>query len=576
MGERYHFQGRRWWWWLAAALLLVPVLGMAWRGVPAPVPAAQALDGCVARAMPDERPETVIDRATGFDCQAQQPSFGPGDFWVRMTGLAARTTADQPLVLRFTPEWQRQLTVTLGYADGTLITHVIPAGRQLEVTRMGQAVELPLPDRPAPLTRVLVRADGAENISRIVRDIRIIPVAVARVLDQTDTAMFATVLGIYFALLIYNLALWTTLREKFQFYYCASVVAMMGYALSYSDAITLFLPSADAIQLMQQRYVTLAMVAGFLLLFVRHFFEPGTIGPRLVAAINGAVALLVLVAVPFAMNLPVSPHLADRIYLLAFLPVPILVAAMTWAAWRARSPLVGLFMTVWSVPFAIVAIRILHAAHLLEYPVWFDSCTVLAMAVESLMSSLALAYRIKLIRRERDVARAEEAFARRLANSDPLTGLLNRRALVGAALAEPGAYHLVLVDIDHFKRVNDSHGHDVGDAVLVRLAALLGEWAAAHGARAARLGGEEFAVLAPAARNIASQAERLLALVREHRMPGPRRVTISAGVAEREVAGDGDWQVLYHEADAALYRAKHAGRDCVERAGDQRISRNAA
>ena len=513
-----------------------------------------------------ETPAAVIARATGFDCSAAQTDHGPGDYWVRVDGLAARTSAETPLVLRFAPEWQRQLTVTFGFADGVLESRVIPSETQLEVTRLGQSVELPLPARAAPLTRVLIRADGAANISRIVREIRVIPLEEARSADRTDIAIFSCVMGLFIALLVYNLVLWATLRERFQFYYCASVVAMMAYTLSYSGGMTYISHSSDVIELMQQRYASLAMVAGFLLLFVRHYFEPGTFSRRMVLAVNLSVVALVAVALPFAADLPLDPHLADRVYLLAFMPLPVLVGAMTWVAWRGQSPLIRQFMAVWSVPLLIVAIRLLHAAHLLEYPVWYDSCVVLGMAVESLMSALALGYRIKLIRRERDVARAEEAFARRLANADPLTGLLNRRALIGTALAEPGPYHLVLIDIDHFKRVNDSHGHDVGDAVLVRIAALLGEWSAAYGARAGRLGGEEFALLAPATQGVAAQVERLLALVREHRMPGPRRVTISAGVVEGPIESETDWQALYHEADAALYRAKHAGRDRAMRA----------
>lgn len=160
---------------------------------------------------------------------------------------------------------------------------------------------------------------------------------------------------------------------------------------------------------------------------------------------------------------------------------------------------------------------------------------------------------------------------RTLAEKDPLTGVANRRFLDGA-LAEQIAmlertgipFSVVLIDLDHFKSVNDEHGHGVGDQALVRFARLLDTLCRGTDV-AGRFGGEEFLLILPGSRLEAAAlvAERVRRAVPEatpREMGG--RLTASLGVAEA-VVGD-TAETLLARADAALYRAKHNGRDRVE------------
>ncbi len=156
----------------------------------------------------------------------------------------------------------------------------------------------------------------------------------------------------------------------------------------------------------------------------------------------------------------------------------------------------------------------------------------------------------------------------RLAETDPLTGLLNRRAFTARAreaaerLGPDGRLALVLVDIDHFKAINDSHGHDVGDLAIQAVA---GELARAGGI-AGRLGGEEFGVLLPG--QSALQATDIAHAIRVRcqalivKAPRtPVRLTCSLGISEWS---DGETvDGLMKRADIALYDAKAAGRNCV-------------
>lgn len=178
----------------------------------------------------------------------------------------------------------------------------------------------------------------------------------------------------------------------------------------------------------------------------------------------------------------------------------------------------------------------------------------------------------------RDISGAKrtEDRLRALANQDPLTGCLNRRGFEQAATEElwrgqryGRPVSLLVIDIDHFKLINDQHGHDVGDQVLDHFANLI----RAHCRRSekfARLGGEEFALLMPETALSAAQefGERLRELI-EHspllHVNGAIQFTVSMGLAELRI--DDDLARLIKRADAALYLAKADGRNRVLCAG---------
>jgi diguanylate cyclase (GGDEF)-like protein/PAS domain S-box-containing protein len=168
----------------------------------------------------------------------------------------------------------------------------------------------------------------------------------------------------------------------------------------------------------------------------------------------------------------------------------------------------------------------------------------------------------------KDVTEEKEAESRmwHLANHDALTGLPNRRSFqekLEAAIADGDAPHaLILLDLDHFKDINDTLGHDVGDAFL-RAAAERMQGAAGADATVARLGGDEFAVLAPVAHRLAARAlgERLVRAFEEPLMLGGRETLMrfSAGLVVSPEDGRSAADLLKN-ADIALYCGKTDGR----------------
>ncbi len=152
-------------------------------------------------------------------------------------------------------------------------------------------------------------------------------------------------------------------------------------------------------------------------------------------------------------------------------------------------------------------------------------------------------------------------------HTDPLTGLGNRRHLdvaVASLTANQTSFSVVAIDIDNFKNVNDTFGHDMGDTVLTKLATQMRENSRGDDVLC-RLGGEEFVMLLPDAspHDAAQVAERLRHLVEVTDFPVVGRVTISQGVSNWPDSST-DIDVVFKKADSMLYVAKRAGRNRVE------------
>lgn len=160
------------------------------------------------------------------------------------------------------------------------------------------------------------------------------------------------------------------------------------------------------------------------------------------------------------------------------------------------------------------------------------------------------------------------------ASTDPLTGALNRRAMEEAALRETSRsirhgtpLCMIVLDVDHFKRINDSFGHAAGDAVLCALVRQVRSMLRTNDL-IARTGGEEFTVLLPdtptatgvvAAERVRSAIETLQIVYDSHLLS----VTVSAGVAQLDPTRGG-WEAMMRNADSAMYQAKRRGRNAVE------------
>jgi len=514
---------------------------------------------CVMPLPPHPSPDRLLRSGGAFNCTRPQASFGSGDFLVRSEPVRI---ADGERV-RVASLWQERSDLYLLYADGAVRRL---RGTAVDTTRriqMGAMIEYQPPRRGVPVTRLLWDVRGATNLRGLVLGSSIVSPEQSISSNLAIGAIYAAFAGLCVALLSYNIALWAVLRYRFQLTYCVMVAALLANAASASGALAWAMPDIQNMTRMRINYVTLALCAVAALAFAR-----GYLGRKVFAGWLGRVAVVVAASILgsaslFALLAPWHAQLLDRVYALSFSGLVLLSVAVIGRALAVRGRDAWLFTLAWATPLALATLRTAGNFGLVGWHFWLDHSTVLAMAAEALLSSLAVAHRVLGLARERDEARAAEARAWALADADPLTGLLNRRAFLTRAIGRPGTQTLLIVDVDHFKQVNDAIGHDGGDQVL-RAAARAIMAAAPADALVARIGGEEFAILADAAVPLDPRA--VLDTLRAQAMPFDVRVTASIGVCSGPLVTEPDWKALYRGADHALFDAKADGRDRARRA----------
>ncbi len=187
-----------------------------------------------------------------------------------------------------------------------------------------------------------------------------------------------------------------------------------------------------------------------------------------------------------------------------------------------------------------------------------------ALSWQVIVSALAVADRFMLIKRDRDNARTAAILMERASERDVLTGVYNRRVITERyeRLRAEGFTSLALIDLDHFKAVNDTFGHTAGDNVLCAVAEALQP---DSDTVVIRMGGEEFALLMRG-RGTFERAEHrrcMIPIAAKAALGNDHRLTASMGLVEvhTDALPDSDFSSLYERADRLLYEAKHSGRD---------------
>ncbi|MBB3878256.1 diguanylate cyclase domain-containing protein [Sphingomonas pseudosanguinis] len=526
---------------------------------PARADKGDVLRGCIRPIQPGDTPHALFLAPQRFDCAHDQSDYGAGDFWILSDPLPVLPgDPRERLAVTFASTWQDATTLHILYADGSIRDVAYTSATTAPYLLLGAVIAVPLPRATTRPVRILWEAHGAANMRGVVRGAHLVHHADALAVESSLSLVYGIIMGLVVGLAVYNLALWPALRQPLQPVYCMLLFFITGYALCSSGLIGQWLPWLDNNERHRWNAIMLGGVALTLVIFARHFFERKVFEGWLD---RWAIVTFVLIAIPnaaFALLAPRWIRPLDTAVVIGFLVLLVFLIAVLVSAWRRRSNFLWAFAIAWGTPIILAMFRVLHALHLIQWRPWIDQSTLLSMGAEALIASLGVAYRIYLLSRERDQARAHERAARRLADTDPLTGLFNRRALLDQAVGRSGPQTLILADIDHFKRINDTLGHDEGDEVLRGFAQALID-TLPPGTLAARIGGEEFALLADA--DHAPDAEVLLKRLRTATYPAGLKVTASLGLCSGLLQDEEDWRRLYREADQALFAAKNGGRD---------------
>ena len=415
--------------------------------------------------------------------------------------------------------------------------------------------------------------------------------------------------GMLLALALYNLLLWLSLRDQTYLTYVLFAAGMAVGQLSLNGLGNQFLwPNWPA-------WGNVAFAGGFSVaglfgaLFTRGFLQTRRNAPRLDGAVTGLAALFALCIVLSVLAPYRLAAILTSLTGVTFAAVAALAGARCWRAGLAGAPT---FLLAWAILLVGVAIASLNYLNLLPTTFLSFYAIQIGSALEMLLLSFALADRINGLRRDKDAAQGEALAAkqqlvralqrseaslerrvaqrteelemvnahlrenerqlRMLAHTDTLTGLANR-LLFDARLQQSmqqarrsrGRIALLLVDLDHFKAINDGYGRAIGDEVLRcsadRLRATVREVDTV-----ARLGGDEFAIVLTGLGGGADaerMAEKIIANLREPmRLLGlPLEISVSIGIALFST-GELLPSELLHRADKAVHLAKRAGRAC--------------
>ena len=369
--------------------------------------------------------------------------------------------------------------------------------------------------------------------------------------------------GYLVALCIYNLLLFAGLGERSYLYYSVALFMAISCNLSYTGhGISWIWTGVPWFQ----RYVILVLMVAYGLsglLFANRFLSLKEHAPRFALAIRWFSGFSLA-----AMSLAVLSGSQGIAALIAFSVIGLFTFSMfllgIFAA-RKRIPSGGYFLA--ATLFGALGVSITDLAVWGKIPfVWFTfHAFEMGLVVESTLLALALAYRVR---------RYQEANlqAEKMARQDPLTGLYNRRAFMELAgmswsAASRGNRSLVLImmDIDHFKDINDKHGHKTGDAVLVAVSELLRRNSRASDI-VARWGGEEFILLLTETdiEHAQAYAEKLRQAIADLSIPaGTQRVCLTASFGVSLCSTDMKLEDMIHLSDALLYQAKSEGRNRV-------------
>ena len=385
--------------------------------------------------------------------------------------------------------------------------------------------------------------------------------AVAR---QREMMLLAMLCGMMLMPLVFNASAYRVLHQPFVLWHAALAISLLATVLADSGIWAYFL-GLSITQITQVHSLATGASLAAAGMFLRSFVEPGRIHPILHRALAYAavwsVALCIWTALfPFAVR---SFH--NELFHLGFVPVLAVYFAALANALLRRSRAAWFQLVGW-IPFFLVGGARIAGTVIPALPdtdaqmMFYIGCFI-----EITATALGVADRFMIIKRQRDRARAESAVLEEVSERDALTGLLNRRGMENRfeAMRADGYTTLAIVDLDHFKTVNDRFGHAAGDEVLKIVADTLRNEDQAS--RVFRMGGEEFIVLLKG-RHAAGEAERRrMAIPKAIREAGiiDGRVTASMGLVDAplDAMPDATFRMLYEKADRLLYEAKAAGRD---------------
>ena len=375
--------------------------------------------------------------------------------------------------------------------------------------------------------------------------------------------------GLALCLGIYSFAQWVSLRENLFLFYAMLVAGSAGFSLQFFGIGTQFLWGDNIwIETHAAGLSGLLAITGSFL-FMGHALAGQEPPGRFLRTMQAGAALAAALLAAFALDL-ISTRTATAV-ISVLGPLPSLVSLpIALARVRRGDRISATLLAAWAAYFAAAVVMVALVQGALPVNFWTLHSFQLGSAADMLLFLGVLGQRSAALRAAAAEAVRERDVMRSLAYTDSLTGLSNRRGLqlaLQTALAECGPGRLValyLLDLDGFKPINDTHGHDVGDDLLVDVGHRLESCMRHRAGVVARLGGDEFIIMAQGLDHPAKAQELGLALL--HALGEPialshlrLRMGLTIGYALAPLDSEPP-QELVRLADAAMYAGKQGGK----------------
>ncbi|MCJ2177280.1 diguanylate cyclase [Novosphingobium album (ex Hu et al. 2023)] len=548
------------------SILATLILWSGWAGAAAAEDVLIPSSLCHAVSQTMTKPQTT---PPGFTCKGKASGYQAGSVWLR-TRANQHGIDPNDLVLKVHSSRFDRLEVAFTYTDGRVIYQHVRGGDFGTHWRTGGQIAFEAPVRDAPVRFVTMRFDRLASVNLL--RMRLLSRGEAAIQSIALAICVTAALTLLLLGAVYNTSLALALRRQFPVWQAAWAGSVLLWGVIWSQLGLLIVPQMAGTLSSQ----TCTMLSCLAVTFAACSAITALDGPELSRAARwftlGLAGFVSLLGVPMSLmrSGPIdAAALALGITIIALL---VCVAGCLIWAWRHGSIEARSFAGAWSIPILTLGgIEFIDTRTIF----WGGGSQLLilfAAAWQTVWLAVAASRTHAHMRIEHDRARQAEAQAHELARRDPLTGLRNRRGFVEAVapmleLAHSGSSPaaLLLFDIDMFKRINDTHGHDAGDTVLATIARRIERWEGPM-CKVARLGGEEFALMTTgmdgfALEQFAESVRMGIAACDHHEAIGPGTVTVSIGVAQADE--DSDFRELYRLADEALYRAKRLGRDRV-------------
>ncbi|MEZ5953288.1 MAG: diguanylate cyclase [Hyphomonas sp.] len=527
---------------------------------------------CELSGRGDLAPEEVLGLSGSFRCGDEAFRQGSDHIWL-IADISDLTGAMSKPVLRTRLGHHGDITIHVVLEDGTTRTHTYSGQDITQYWRAPSSVAFPIDERgSARPVKVVIGIDAPWDLLNFT-DIAVLDSSVDQARHTHAVVLAAFFCGLLFAPLILNVFFYTFLRRKFILYYIGMIAMLLVYSVLWSGLVFMMMPGFGILTRSVVDHLLLGGIVFSACLLVRDLCEPEKLGPR------WRTALIISGAIPFCLGVffmamaPRWPFTASYIYHGVFiLPFLSMIGALLTASLRgsrfALAQLIG-----WTPAFIVIAGRIARGLGLIGNMEFFDTGFFPSIMIDVALTAILVTIRVRMLWREKDRALADQVMLRELATTDSLTGLLNRRAFeehfaqaAAVSLGKEQGLYLLVIDVDFFKSVNDTHGHAVGDRVLVELAGVL---QACRGSRqtVSRFGGEEFCMLIEARSIEAARqvADGLRTCVAAHDFAEVGQITVSIGLIRIQPENPAGFPSYYKAADAALYAAKASGRNklCV-------------